>query len=184
MSFVATWTILTPDGPPGGGDMTVRTPDDVATLVAELGAPGATAAMIYHDRRPTVSDGADGRVPDHDLTAGVWQGRGYLSYVDDTHDFAVTDGDPHSPAFPADYIEYPAGSGIALDSLHAAPRAVPRDGGATHRPAVAAGLIPVSSRSARGGCTEPSAAPSPDRSGRGPGPRPRRPRGRGTSRRR
>lgn len=120
MSFSATWSNLAPDDPVGGGQMTVRTPDDVAWLITELGRPGATAAMVYHDDRPMIPDDSFGQLPDHDMTVGVWQNYGYLSYIDDTHDFMVLDGDSRSPYYPAHYIEYDAGTGVTLDLLHAA----------------------------------------------------------------
>lgn len=120
MSFVATWTVLNPDGAAGGGEMTVDSPDDVTRLINELDKTGATAAMLRHERRPMVSDGADGQVPDHDMTVGVWQGYGYLSYIDADHDYALLDGDPRSPSCPAHYLDYDAGSGVPLDRLHAA----------------------------------------------------------------
>lgn len=120
MSFVATWTVLTPEGTANGGEMTVHTPADVARLVTELAGPGATAAMIRHEQRPTISDPNLGEVPDHDMTAGVWQGYGYLSFTDAEHEYMVTVGDPRSPGYAAHYIEYDAGTGIALSDLEAA----------------------------------------------------------------
>lgn len=120
MSFVATWTILNPDGAAGGGEMTVDSPDDITRLIDDLDSAGATAAMVRHDRRPMVSDGAGGQVPDHDMTVGVWQGYGYLTFTDADHDYAVLDGDPRSPSYPAHYVDYDAGSGVPLDALRAA----------------------------------------------------------------
>lgn len=120
MSFVAIWTVLQPDGTAGGGEMTVDTQGDVPRLIEELDAEGATAAMVRHDRRPMVPDGAGGQVPDHDMTVGVWQGYGYLSFIDAEHEYMVLDGDPQSPPYPAHYVEYDAGTGVPLDRLRAA----------------------------------------------------------------
>jgi hypothetical protein len=120
MNFVATRTVLNPDGTADGGEMTVETPQDVTRLTDELDKAGATAAMIRHDRRPMISDGAGGQVPDHDMTVGVWHGYGYLSFTDAEHDYMVLDGDPRSPAYPAHYIDYDAGTGVPLDRLRAA----------------------------------------------------------------
>jgi hypothetical protein len=120
MSFVATWTILKPDGTADGGEMTVDTAQDVTSLIDELDKDGASAAMVRHDRRPMVADGTGGQVPDHDMTVGVWQGYGYLSFTDAVHDYMVLNGDPRSPAYPAHYVEYDAGTGVPLDRLRAA----------------------------------------------------------------
>lgn len=114
------WTVLNAEGEPSGGEMVVRDPADVDRLIAALGAPGATAAMAHHSGRPKAYDEDLGEVPDHDMTIGVRQGFGYLSFADLDHDLAYPDGVPDSPGFAADYAEYPAGSGVTLQDLRAA----------------------------------------------------------------
>ncbi|GAB3139113.1 hypothetical protein GCM10027290_07670 [Micromonospora sonneratiae] len=120
MSFIATWTILKPEGEESGGEMTVHTPDDVDTLIAALGQPGATAALVQHQKRPMVHDEDLGEIPDHDMTIGVWQRYGYLSFADLDHEYMYLDGEPNSPRFAGDYTEYPTGSGVSLATLRVA----------------------------------------------------------------
>nr|MDT0659102.1 Imm1 family immunity protein [Micromonospora sp. DSM 115978] len=120
MSFVATWTILNPDGASGGDEMVVRTADDVADLIKALQQPGATAALVRHEQRQMATDDQGSPVPDHDVTVGVWQGFGYLTYADPTHDYETLRGADDSPGYPAHYVEYDPGTGVALDVLHAA----------------------------------------------------------------
>ena len=120
MTFVATWTILMGHGPTAGGEMTVRTRQDIAALLQALAEPGATAAMLRHEARPMVPDGRGGQVPDHDMTVGVWRGYGYLSFIDADHDSMTLAGLPDSPDYPAHYVEYDQGEGIPLEQLQAA----------------------------------------------------------------
>lgn len=53
--------------------MVVHDPADVDRLIAALGAPGATAAMVHHSGRPKIHDEDLGEVPGHDTTNGVRQ---------------------------------------------------------------------------------------------------------------
>jgi len=120
MSFVATWTVLTDDGANSGGELVVSTAQDIDTLLDALNSPGATAALIRHTNRAAVPDGSGGMVPDHDMSAGVWQGYGYLTYTDTEHEYETLTGDPDSPAYPAHYVEYDAGTGVDLPTLRQA----------------------------------------------------------------
>ncbi|WP_422771265.1 Imm1 family immunity protein [Plantactinospora sp. WMMC1484] len=120
MSFVATWTILNADGTNSGDEMVIRSATDVADLISALGQPGATAALVRHEQRPTVQDDEGRTVPDHDMSVGVWQGFGYLTYADPDHDYETLAGVPESPEFAAHYVEYDTGTGVPLDRLQAA----------------------------------------------------------------
>jgi hypothetical protein len=100
--------------------MVVHDPADTDRLSAGLSKHGATAAMAHHSDHPQAYNEDLGEVPDHDMTIGVWQGFGYLSFADLDHDLAYPDGVPDSPGFAADYAEYPTGSGVTLQDLRAA----------------------------------------------------------------
>ncbi|GAB2963175.1 hypothetical protein GCM10027280_60050 [Micromonospora polyrhachis] len=120
MSLTAVWTILTPEAENSGGEMVVRTSDDVDALIMALSQPGSTAALVQHQDRPTVYDEDLGDIPDHDVTIGIWRGFGYLSFADLEHEFMYSDGESDSPSFAGHYTEYPAGSGVNLATLRAA----------------------------------------------------------------
>jgi hypothetical protein len=120
MSFVATWTTAAPAGDRTDDELAVRTASDVAELIKALNQPGAGAALLCHQRRKTVPDDNGGQVPDHNMTAGVWQGFGYLSYADLDHEYMTLAGVENSPAYPAQAVEYDAGTGVALELLSSA----------------------------------------------------------------
>lgn len=117
MTFTAVWTVLDPDAHSQGKRMVVASAEDVDALVAALDAPGATAAMIRHQTRPTVEGDEGEQLPDHDVTAGVWHGYEYMSFSDEGHDYATLDGDPASPPYAAHYDEFDPGTGVSIQAL-------------------------------------------------------------------
>jgi hypothetical protein len=115
MSFTASWPIYD-DSPDGGRRMTVTTPDEADTLVRMLAEDTAGAATIeHHNREQSVFMGEPS--PDHVLSAGVWQGFGYLQYVDTDHELAHPLGDPNSPIYHSDSSEFDAGTGVPIETL-------------------------------------------------------------------
>ncbi|NUT54140.1 MAG: hypothetical protein HOV94_43645 [Saccharothrix sp.] len=127
MTFTAVWPITDEHGADTADEMTVAEPDDVDALLRRLAEPGAGPAVIEHQDRPLITDtegllGAPGtaRLPDHDVAAAVHRGHGYLTYADPDHDYSTLVGDPASPEYRSEYVDYPAGTGVAVDVLAAA----------------------------------------------------------------
>lgn len=110
------WVVFAPDGQVRGSSMAVATTDDIDRLVATLSEPGVSAAMIEHTGRTHVLFEGE-ELPDHDMTAGVHEGFGYLSYSDGDHDYAMPAGDAASPPYAAHYVDYNAGTGVAIETL-------------------------------------------------------------------
>ncbi|RKT57501.1 Imm1 family immunity protein [Saccharothrix australiensis] len=124
MSFTAVWPIANPDGTETADELTVDAPEDVDALLGRLAEPGAGPAVVEHGDRPLLDDtegllGAPGRakIPDHDVAAAVHGGYGYLTYADPDHDYSTLDGDPDSPEYRSEYVDYPAGSGVPVGTL-------------------------------------------------------------------
>jgi hypothetical protein len=124
MSFTAVWPVDDPDDPDAAELATVDTADEVDALLTRLAATSVGPAVIEHQSRDFIEDvegllGTPGeaRIPDHDVTAAVRQGYGYLSYADPGHAYATSAGEPSSPGFSSEHAEYPPGSGVPLDVL-------------------------------------------------------------------
>lgn len=124
MSFTAVWPISDPDDTEAADQLTVQTPEDVDTLLSRLAEPGAGPAVIEHEDRPLMDDtegllGEPGRtkIPDHDVAAAVHGGYGYLTYADPDHDYSTLDGEPDSPDYRSEYVDYPAGAGVPVETL-------------------------------------------------------------------
>jgi hypothetical protein len=127
MSFKAVWPIYDPTDLRAGEQAVVNSPDAVDAFVVNLSRDNAGAAMIQHQSRPLEDDSlglmgppGTGKIPDHDVTAGVWKGFGYLSYTDPENEYSMLAGDDKSPMYASDYVEYPAGSGVPVEILAAA----------------------------------------------------------------
>jgi hypothetical protein len=127
MSFTAVWPITDQNDTDAADEMTVSTPEDVDTLLARLAEPGAGPAVIEHQDRELITDtegllGAPGttEIPDHDVAAAVDQGYGYLTYADPEHDYSTLRGEPSSPEYRSEYVDYPPGAGVPVDLLAAA----------------------------------------------------------------
>lgn len=127
MSFTAVWPIIDENDADAADEMTVGTPEDVDTLLRRLAEPGAGPAVIEHQARELIVDtegllGAPGttRIPDHDVAAAVHQGFGYLTHADPDHDYSTLRGDPASPEYRSEYVDYPAGAGVPVEVLAAA----------------------------------------------------------------
>ncbi|WP_367135304.1 Imm1 family immunity protein [Saccharothrix sp. HUAS TT1] len=127
MSFTAVWPITDEHDAAAADGMTVATPEDVDTLLARLAEPGAGPAVIEHQDRGSITDtegllGAPGsaQLPDHDVTAAVHQGYGYLTHADPDHDYSTLAGDPASPEHRSEHVDYPAGAGVPVEVLAAA----------------------------------------------------------------
>lgn len=124
MSFTAVWPITDEHDADAADEMTVGTPEDVDTLLSRLADPGAGPAVIEHQERELIVDtegllGAPGatRIPDHDVAAAVHGGYGYLTYADPEHDSSTLRGEPSSPGYRSEYVDYPAGAGVAVEVL-------------------------------------------------------------------
>lgn len=121
MTFTAAWSISDPNDVRAGAEMTVTSSDDVDTLVTKLADPNAGAALIRHQQRPPTEFHGQ-QLPDHHMTAGVWHSYGYITFTDRDHEPCTLVGNPGSPMFPADAVEYDAGSGVSIETLAAALR--------------------------------------------------------------
>ncbi|MEU4444094.1 Imm1 family immunity protein [Actinosynnema sp. NPDC050801] len=124
MSFTAVWPIIAENDADSADEMTVDAPEDVDTLLSRLAEPGAGPAVIEHQARELITDtegllGAPGttEIPDHDVAATVHQGYGYLTYADPEHDYSTLQGDPESPEYRSEYVDYPAGAGVPVEVL-------------------------------------------------------------------
>lgn len=124
MSFTAVWPISDDNDTDAADELTVVEPDDVDTLLTRLSAPGAGPAVIEHQDREPITDtegllGSPGstKIPDHDVAAAVHGGFGYLTHADPDHDYSTLVGDPASPEYRSEYVDYPAGAGVPLDRL-------------------------------------------------------------------
>ncbi|MEU5695394.1 Imm1 family immunity protein [Actinosynnema sp. NPDC020468] len=127
MSFTAVWPIGDQDDTDAADEMTVDAPEAVDALLTRLSEPGAGPAVIEHQDRPLLEDtegllGEPGvtKIPDHDVVVALRDGFGYLTHADPEHDQAVLAGDPASPDYRSEYVDFPAGSGVAPDVLAAA----------------------------------------------------------------
>lgn len=127
MSFTAVWPIDDEQDADAADQLTVDTPEDVDVLLARLAEPGAGPAVIEHQDRELIVDtegllGNPGetRIPDHDVAAAVHGGFGYLTYADPDHDYSTLKGDPSSPEYRSEYVDYPAGAGVPVEVLAAA----------------------------------------------------------------
>lgn len=125
MELEAGLTIVPPDGPAHGRQITVHGPTDVAAFVAALAQPYVDSAYTTHSGRPAhpepdLSDGDMTPVPDHVATLGVRDGFGYFHYIGGVGDGSTqfhgfASGDAASPpAWLDGATELPAGSGIPL----------------------------------------------------------------------
>ncbi|MCE6999352.1 hypothetical protein LZG04_31760 [Saccharothrix sp. S26] len=124
MSFTAVWPINDDNDADAADEMTVTAPEDVDTLLSRLAEPGAGPAVIEHQERELIVDtegllGAPGttKIPDHDVAAAIHQGFGYLTYADPEHDYSTLEGDPASPEYRSEYVDYPAGAGVPVEVL-------------------------------------------------------------------
>ncbi|MEU4801897.1 Imm1 family immunity protein [Actinosynnema sp. NPDC023587] len=124
MSFTAVWPINDRADAEAADELTVSTPDDVDALLGRLAEPGAGPAVIEHQDRPLMDDtegllGAPGqtKIPDHDVAATVHGGYGYLTYADPDHDYSTLVGEPDSPGYHSEYVDYPAGAGVPVEAL-------------------------------------------------------------------
>ncbi|MBW4716218.1 Imm1 family immunity protein [Saccharothrix obliqua] len=127
MSFTAVWPTTDAAGAESADEMTVETPDDVDALLRRLAEPGAGPAVVEHRERDLIEDtegllGPPGktRIPDHDVAAAVHAGYGYLTYADPDHDYATLAGEPNSPGYRSEYVDFPAGAGVPVVVLAAA----------------------------------------------------------------
>ncbi|MEU6152292.1 Imm1 family immunity protein [Actinosynnema sp. NPDC047251] len=127
MSFTAVWPINDPEDAEAADESTVDSPQDVDALLRRLAEPGAGPAVIEHQDRPLLDDtegllGAPGqtKIPDHDVAAAIHAGFGYLTYADPDHDYSTLVGDPGSPEYRSEYVDYPAGTGVPVEALGAA----------------------------------------------------------------
>lgn len=127
MSFTAVWPINDNEDADAADELTVSTPEDVDTLLSRLAEPGAGPAVIEHQDRELITDtegllGEPGttKIPDHDVAATVHDGYGYLTYADPDHDYSTLKGDPASPEYRSEYVDYPAGAGVPVEELAAA----------------------------------------------------------------
>ena len=124
MSFTAVWPIENEQDADAADEMTVDAPEDVDALLRRLGEPGAGPAVIEHSERELIVDtegllGAPGttKIPDHDVAAAIHQGFGYLTYADPEHDYSTLEGDPGSPEYRSEYVDFPAGAGVSVEVL-------------------------------------------------------------------
>ncbi|WP_123745497.1 Imm1 family immunity protein [Saccharothrix texasensis] len=124
MSFTAVWPIMKEQDADAADEMTVDTPEDVDTLLTRLAEPGAGPAVVEHQDRELITDtegllGAPGttKIPDHDVAVTLHQGYGYLTYADPEHDYSTLQGDPASPEYRSEYVDYPAGAGVPVEVL-------------------------------------------------------------------
>ncbi len=124
MSFTAVWPITDEHDADAAEEMTVAAPEDVDTLLTRLAEPGAGPAVVEHQDRALITDtegllGAPGatEIPDHDVAAAIHQGYGYLTYADPDHDYSTLAGDPASPEYRSEYVDYPAGAGVPVEVL-------------------------------------------------------------------
>jgi hypothetical protein len=127
MSFTAVWPISDEHDADAADELTVDSPEDVDTLLRRLAEPGAGPAVIEHQARELIVDtegllGAPGatKIPDHDVAAAVGRGFGYLTHADPEHDYSTLVGDPSSPEYRSEYVDYPAGAGVPVEVLAAA----------------------------------------------------------------
>jgi hypothetical protein len=127
MSFTAVWPITDANDADAADELTVNAPEDVDTLLSRLAEPGAGPAVIEHQDRELIIDsegllGAPGttRIPDHDVAAAIHHGYGYLTYADPDHDYSTLKGDPSSPEYRSEYVDYPAGAGVPVEVLASA----------------------------------------------------------------
>jgi hypothetical protein len=118
-------TVVPPDGPPQGKQITVHGPAEVEAFIAALAEPHVDNAYTTHSGRPArpepeLGDGDMTPVPDHVATLAVRGDFGYFYYIGSVGDgsqqfdgFAV--GAPDSPSIWFDgATEMPPGSGIPL----------------------------------------------------------------------
>ncbi|MFD1150160.1 Imm1 family immunity protein [Saccharothrix hoggarensis] len=127
MSFTAVWPINDVNDADAADELTVSAPEDVDTLLSRLAEPGAGPAVIEHQDRELITDtegllGSPGstKIPDHDVAAAIHAGFGYLTYADPDHDYSTLQGDPASPEYRSEYVDYPAGAGVPVGVLAAA----------------------------------------------------------------
>lgn len=115
MKVEASWRTLVDDE---SVTMSIDSPHDVDTLLAQLSS-GTTDASLTHSDRPMIEIDGEQFV-DHDLGVGLSHGYGYLVYHDPDHEPAYSVGDPTSPDYLAFYMHAPAGSGVSLKQVRAA----------------------------------------------------------------
>ncbi len=115
MTITAVWPISSEQDPNAGDSMTITDPGEIETLVSRLSEPTAGAAAVWHEGRELADE--DAQMHDHDVMALVSEGYGYLSYIDADHDYAVLDGDPASPAWNGEDVDFPEGSGVSPETL-------------------------------------------------------------------
>ncbi|GAA3843410.1 hypothetical protein GCM10022243_07390 [Saccharothrix violaceirubra] len=127
MSFTAVWPITDPHDTEAADELTVTAPEDVDTLLTRLAEPGAGPAVIEHQDRELLDDtegllGEPGatKLPDHDMAVAVGDGFGYLTYADPDNDYSTLHGDAASPEYRSEYVDYPAGSGVPIETLGSA----------------------------------------------------------------
>ncbi|ONI84026.1 hypothetical protein ALI22I_35290 [Saccharothrix sp. ALI-22-I] len=127
MSFTAVWPTIDQNDADAADELTVSTPEDVDTLLSRLADPGAGPAVIEHQDRELITDtegllGEPGttKIPDHDVAAAIHNGYGYLTYADPDHDYSTLKGEPSSPEYRSEYVDYPAGAGVPVEALAAA----------------------------------------------------------------
>ncbi|WP_406191047.1 Imm1 family immunity protein [Streptomyces anulatus] len=99
--------------------MVVTNSVDVDRFITIISEREASDALIYHRQRAK-HDGPVGLVPDHDMSAGVKDGWGYISYVDPDHELSTLAGDPQSPEYHGENCYHPAGSGVRIESFRSA----------------------------------------------------------------
>ncbi|RCW42909.1 immunity protein Imm1 of predicted polymorphic toxin system [Halopolyspora algeriensis] len=126
MTITAVWPISSTYDPNAGDGLTVTDPAGIDDLVARLSEPTAGPATIWHEQREPVAE--DTEMLDHDVLAVVHDGYAYLSYIDAGNDFAILDGDPASPGFAGEDIDFPPGSGVSTQLLAEALREFLRTG--------------------------------------------------------
>lgn len=126
MTITAVWPITSSDDPNAGDGMTLTEPGEVDTLLKRLADPSAGIAEVRHEYREPADE--DGEILDHDVCVAVANGFGYLSYIDVDHEFAVLEGQQDSPGLSGEDIEFPAGSGVAPETLAEALREFMRAG--------------------------------------------------------
>jgi hypothetical protein len=120
MTITARWAELEPGTVIGRADheMTVATPEDARALVGRLARPHTSEAHLTHRGRPTRPSPLLGDLrPDHKVVIAVWQGYGYMEYIDPTH-WSQLVGEPATPEWHTTTSEhFGAGSGVRLDTL-------------------------------------------------------------------
>jgi hypothetical protein len=100
-----------------GVERVISTEAEVDALLAELAAPLAEEAQLYHsDRKLLESKRKPGRkLPDHMVVVGAKDGWAYMTLsLDEEPAELQLDGDPASPGFVQGPSEFPAGSGLPV----------------------------------------------------------------------